>query len=471
MKLVLPLVAAIMLVVAALPGNAQAQVSVTLGAQEMYDDNIFLEDDVKRPPFVITDDLIEEDVKRGRVPTLLGEEIDGEKNDDLITTLSLGIAGNVPVLQQYATTTAQGQVAFLLFADQSSQDRVTLDGRIESEATEAFLRKPYYANLLNEFTSSSGDVSSAQGTATRTTQVYTLTGRSGIRNVEIAPKTDYSLGYIGSLHLFLGELRFEEEGPGEVEEQGADYHSHTAETEVGYDVTKDLRVALVGNAGVQLFTNAETSDIDEDLRDENTLDRANYTGTANVRYQATQKVNLNGSVGVSQSNRFETPQPTEVTTFDRKGVPTTVTIEREKNDTTLIFRAGVDYDFEPGSKLQAGVEQSVGTDIDGDRIATRSVYGNGTKEITDRLSFILAGRYLQYSIDDALQNAVDRFEGSTSLNYLLTQQVSLQLGYNYVDQKTDDNQLEDQLSLRAEDYKANRVFIGVNAGFVGLPLQ
>jgi hypothetical protein len=449
--------------------SAKAQVAITLGAQESYDDNIFLEDGQKRPAFVVFDDSIEEEVQNGRLP-ILAEEIDGKKNDDLITNLSVGIAGISPFLDRYAKTIIQTQLSAFLFADQSSQNRFGLDGVIDSTLKEQFLPKPFYASLIHELHSAASDATTAQGTAARAVQTYTLSTKLGVQRVPIAKNTDYSLNYVGSYHLFLGELRFDKEEPGEIKEDGSDYHAHTAEAVLGKDVTKNLRASLNGTAGVQLFTSTASSTFSQEELAKEELDRTNYTGTVNLKYTPSKKLALNSAVGFSHSSRFEEPRPRRVTILDENNEARTISIERDKSETTLILRGDVKYTFASGSALLLGAEQGVGTDIDGERITTRTAFANGSQSLGDRLSLTLGGRLSQSSSTDDLSSSIDRVEATTSLNYALAQQISFQVGYNYVDQTADQKKLDDVLSLRSNDYRSNRVFVGINMGFVGLPL-
>lgn len=466
----LSVIALSVLALIALPGSAGAQVSISLGAQEMYDDNVFLEGGDRRPSFVLLDDQFEEDFNEGEVPTILSDELDGEESDDLITNLSISFAGDSPYLKQYMTNRAQFGVGFILFADYSSQNRLTLDGILDTAASKEWLPDPYYIGIANAFNSDASDnVSSAEGTASRATQTYVLTGRTGVAGIPLAEHVTWGLGYTGGYHVFLGELRFDDTQPGEVEEEGSDYHTHSVGSNVDYAVSKSVTVGVRGEAGVQLYTNVETNDIDQETRESDDLDRNNYDGRLTMNYAPDKQFKFGSFVGLNYSEYREDQLPTEVTVVDDQGQTTTVTVARDDSTTNFIFGADTAYTFFPGTQIQLGAEQGVGTDVDGDRITTRSFFSNGVWGITDRLSWTVGGRFLQFSSTDELDNATDRLELSTSMSFLVTQQTSLVLGYNYVDQSTDDPLAEEALLTRSEEYTVNRVYIGISVGILGLP--
>lgn len=468
--LVVFVVALSVFAVICLPTAAKAQVSISLGVQEMYDDNVFLEDGQRRPAFVILDDQFEEDFNDGEVPTILSDELDGEESDDLLTNLNLSLAGSSPYFRKYLENRFQLGVGAILFAEYNNRNRLTLDGVIDTSAAKTWLPDPFYASIANEFRSTASDnVSFAEGTASRASQIYVLSGRLGLANVALARHLSWGLGYTGTYQIFLGELRFEDAAPGEFEEEGSDFHSHSLGTNVDYAISPSWTFGIRGEAGVQLFTNVETNDIDSGVRTEDDLDRNNYDGRATLRYAPNREFQFSTFAGLNRSDFRKSPEPFEVTVIDDNGETMTVLVERDDSETNFIYGADVGYSFAPGTQVIVGVEQGVGTDIDGDRVTTRSVYSNGVLGITDRLSFTVGARYLEYSSTNDLDNAVDRLELSSSLSFLVTQQASIVLGYNFVDQNSDDPLSEDLLFTRSEEYTVNRVYIGVNVGILGLP--
>lgn len=458
-----------LIVLIALPKPAAAQVSINAGAQVLYDDNVFLEDDKRRPAFLVFDDLIEEDVKRNELRTVLTEENDGKTNDDIITNLTLSLASAVPLFPEYAEMNAQGTVGFLIFADNDSENRLTLDGIFETKLAKTLLPDPYYVEVINEFASSSTDATVASGTASRSSQTYRLVGRTGVRGIQLAPRTNWGLGYTGSYNVFLGEFRFEDEAPGEIEEQGADYHSHFVATDVNYEAAPGLTLTLSGNIGVQLFTNSETNDADKILREDEDLDRTEAGGRFRVRYELAERTTASAYVGIEGSKRHEKPVARLVTAFDKENRPRQVLLERDDSEASLVFGADISQTFGPGTEILIGIDQDVGTDIDGDRLTTRTVYANGALAVDDRLTLTLGGSFNEFSNSDKLDEATERLEASLSLAYLVTQQATLTMGYNYANQDSSDDGEQLSLFSRSEDYEVSRVFVGFNIGFLGLP--
>ena len=453
-----------------LPAVSEAQVSITISAQEMFDTNVFLEDGNRRPSFVIVDDQFEKDFDDGKVNTILSDELDGKENSDFITNLSISLAGSSPYLTEYMDNKAQFGVGFILFSEFTEQNRLTLDGVLETSAADTWLPRPWYASLTNALQSSTSDnVSTAEGTASRSTETYTLTGRLGIANLEVLRNVTWGLGYTGTYHVFLGELRFDDEAPGETEEEGSDFHSHSIGSSFTYQATSSLSFALSGDIGVQYFTNVETTDIDRETRDEDDLDRTNYNTRLTMIYTPDRHFSARAFVGSATSEYMETPQPAEVTVIDEDGQTRNIIVTRDDTETSLVFGGELGYNFAPGTSVLAGVDQNVGTDIDGDRITTRSIYSNGAFALTDRLSLSLSARFLEFSSNDDLDESTERVELSSSFSLLVTQQASLVLGYNYVDQNADDPFADGALRTRANEYQAHRVYLGFNVGFLGLP--
>ena len=456
-----------------LPGLADAQVAISLGVQELYDDNVFLENDEDRRAFIASNDLIEQSSLNGEVPTILRDEVDGDPNDDLITNINLSLATRSPYFQKYADTSVQGSVGFLLFSEFEEQNRLTLDGRIDTAVSRDVLPDPYYATLSNALVSNSANrAANAQGTASRTTQIYQLVGQTGIRGVPVADKTAFDFGYIGSLTLFLGDFLLNDREPGQFENDGADFHSHTLAATLRRQVSERLIASVTLDAGTQIFTDVET--IDGDLVPNNRnrdLDRRNYSGRVGLRYTASEALQFGGYVGAEQTSFVDDDiELRPVTVLGEDGQPTTVFREIESSQNNLIFGADTSYTFAPGTTTLVGIQQDSGIDLDGDRITTRSVYANSLFSLNDRLGLTLSGRFFQFATDDELDDSTDRFEASASLAYSLTQQTSLVLGYTYADQ-TADSFRDDDLFGRSREYKVNRVFVGVNVGLVGLPVS
>ena len=154
--------------------------------------------------------------------------------------------------------------------------------------------------------------------------------------------------------------------------------------------------------------------------------------------------------------------------LNEDGIAEDILVDRDGSQASLVFGAGMSYVFRPGSVLSLNLSQERITDLDGDLVTTRAISGNLTRSFGDRLSLNAGGSFIQFSTDDALSNAISRVEASASMSYLLTQSTSLVLGYNFTQQEADDSDLGEALRFTTQDFDSNRVFIGINTGFLGL---
>ncbi len=449
--------------------TAQAQVAVSLGVQEIYDDNIFLEDNKSKPAPFVLDSALEQDFQDGTLSTLLPKQSNGKPDDDLITSVTLGLSSTFPWTEKYARSEAQVQAGLLFFADNPEEDRVTLDGVLDLEASDLWLPKPYFLSLRGDLQSQSNDVGVAQGTETKATETLTTTGSLGIRELEVLPRTFYDLYYTGSYHLSVGALRIQDSNNPTFEDRGADYQTHTGTTAVDYDLAAGWKVGLIGSVGVQLFTNLGNSNSDR-LQDAGSQDRTIADGHAFSRYEVSDKLSLNTSAGLGYSKLHDQPAPREVSFIGSDGKAATILVQETGDQQALLFDVDARYTFTPGTLTNAGVQQSLATDVNGDRIITRSVFLNQLIAITDRISLTGAGTYIQFSGGDQLNNASNRYEASATVNYSLTQFTALSLGYNYINQAGKDSDLQDRIRLNSTDYEVNRVFLSLNTGIVGVPL-
>ena len=452
-------------------GSVQAQTALTVGAQEVYDDNIFLENDKKRAAPFVLDNAIEQDLQDGSLSIVSHKENDGNPDEDFITNLFVGISGDFPEFEKYALTTADARVGVLLFADNSDYDRLTLDGSLDLLASEYIIPKPFYLGLNVSSSSESGTAGVAGGTAAQATQSILTTARTGYED-EILPETMYRLGYLGGYQAYVGALEF---GGGNNSEElrfsdeGSDYQTHTALTSIDHKFTDALTLGLAADYGVQLFTNVRSGS-DELERDADDLDRHNANAAVTGMYQADEDLSFRGAAGVGWSKLMNDPEPTSTTVIDESGEATTVVLDEDNGGASFIFSGAVNYTMAKISSFELGAAQNLATDISGEQITTRSYFLNNTTKITDRLSVSAGGTYIQFSGGTSLTSATDRWEATGSVNYSITQNTAIVAGYNFIDQQADSSSAIERLQLYTEDYQVNRFFISINTGFVGLPL-
>lgn len=453
------------------PISVEAQVAITLGVQEVYDDNVFLENDRRRPAPLVLDDALEADIADGDLSVFYSDQADGSPDDDFITNVFIAAATDVPQLKNYADINLDGRIGGLFFADYDDQNRITLDGTVSVLISDLIIPQPYYIEYRSALRSDSGDIGVAQGTASRASETLDNTLSLGVRNWEVRRNTRFALGYTAAYHLFLGEFLFSDKDDRRFEEEGSDYHSHTVHSSLEYDVSNTTAVGVRGSAGVQLFTDVERNDALTDFEDdEDQFNRTNGDAAFFVRYNPTAQLSLSGHAGIQLTSFHEDQEPRPETVIGPEGLPEIILVERDDSETSFVFGGSANYIFEPGTALLLGLQQEVGTDIDGQRITTRSTYANLTKGFGDRFRLDTGFTFVQFSTEEDLSRAIDRAEFSASASYQLTQSTALVLGYNYINQDSGDDSLEEFLRFRSQEYEVNRVFLSLNVGLVGLPL-
>jgi len=451
--------------------QVNAQVSITLGAQGVYDDNIFLENTKPRPtPLVLNDQLIDE-INSERLSTQFPANFDGKTNSDFITNLFLGAEGSFQSLGPAIRSNYDLEVGTLLFAEFTEQSRITVDGNLELSLSDLVLPQPYYATLRNSVVSNSNNVAAASGTATQSVQNYIVSAETGIRRANITRDSFYSLGYIGSYQKFLGQFMLEDTSDSDtiINQPGVDFHSHMGRTSIDYQVNRDLEIGLAGSGGVQIFTELDNGDFGDPAFDPSDLDRTNAELQGTSKYILSQSLSFTGSGGLAFSRLDNAPMAREITYVDEDGETITETRELNDSDTGLTFALALNYSYRPGSIMSLGATQGFTTNLDGQRFTSRIAFLNLSEPLTEDLRLILGGSYMQFEDQSEFNPDFDRVEGSISLNYHLTQSTALVAGYNYTVQTSDDENIAVG-SFASPEFKGNRFFLGINTGFVGLPL-
>lgn len=454
-------------------GNAHSQVSITLGAQELYDDNIFLENDNRRPaPFVLNDNLLD-DLRDGFISTVPSDSRDGRPNDDIISNIFMDFSGKPKNVSKYYDTSYQLKTGFLIFGTFTEQNRLTLDGNLILSLSDRFIPKPYYATLTNALVSASNNIAAAGGTATQTSQNYVITGETGIRDVKIVDKVTFDLGYTGSYQKYLGELLLSSKDDNDTETalNGVDFYSHKLGSAIKDQVTRDLELGVAASGGVQIFTDIENGKGETIAQDPKELDRNNAELLGTSKYTITKKLSFDGSAGVGFSQLRTDPKPFTVETIGENGQTQSATVTPKDSNTGLTYNLALNYIYRPGSLLTLGSNRGFSTNIDGQRFTSNTYFANVIEPLTDALQLTLGTRYVQFE-DQSLSSLgeTNRFEGSISMNYNISQSTSFNIGYNYSKQDGKSSVLTDTLGYSEPDYVVNRFFIGVNTGFVGLPL-
>ena len=418
--------------------SAQAQVAISVGAEEIYDSNIYLENTNNKTTIPADQASSIENI----------DPYDGDPNNDFITDLYISFSGNIP-LTKYLKTSAEGRTGVMIFADTSDNDRITLDSLLNIESTEELLPKPWYSSISSNFDSQSRNVAVADGSTARQSETHTAAFDAGIKNWELSPKWDYSLIYGFQRVDYLGIFNFG--GDDGLNEDGADYFSNGAESDLGYKFTDTLKGDF--KAGVDYYSFTSTGPNNDSTMSTDELDRIDYDMTVGLTYQATQNLTLLGDVGFNASNY---PNRDNTAT------------DEDDSEINLTYSVGANYLIDAASNVTLLFEQTSGTNIDGTKITYRDVTINYQRTLTDRWSLNLGGRFMQYSGGDALSNPTDRYEGTIATNYAITKNVAISGGVNYTNQAAGSD--TDLLLNTGDDYEAWRAFIGLSTGLVGSTL-
>lgn len=444
------------MVLVLIPATSIAEVVISAGLQELYDSNIYLEDDTEIAPFPGIDPDTGEEITI--VPP---ESENGDPNDDLITNPSLSISGAVPI-SEHLDTAIEGKVGAFIFSDQTDEGRLTLDTLIKVAAKESMLNKPFYVDLASNISSHSEDVTVADGTAARQSQTHVASLNLGVSGVEIASKTDFDLGYSLARHDFLGEFLFQSRD-NRPDEEGADYWEHIVSPVLTYHLTQTLDTHLRTEVGYLDVTTVTSNDPDPRSADE--LDRLRYSASLGLSAVLSEQVRGEIEAGVDATD-FREDQSITRTIPGSDGGLTTITEETDDNETSFTFRANLAYTPTSGTTFGIDGEQSTAIDIDGDRLLVRAFSADFSQKFGERFEFIGEGAFTQFEEDNSLSNATDRLEITTALRYSLTEALALSLGWNYATQDAGEDAGDS--FFRSEDYDSHRAFISLSGGLLGI---
>ncbi len=426
--------------------DGNAQVALSLGAEEIYDSNVYLEDDFSVPAG----------------GAALPKDSDGERNDDFITRLSLGLAGAV-TNGEYVKGGLDGTVGFAFFANEGDESRADLNTTLKFEATERMLRKPYFLEAKSELESGNKSLGDAAGSIARQSVSHTASLGTGIRDQKLSDTTFLSFGYEFSRYDFIGELNFGSHSDLATEEEGSDYFSNAITSTLGHDFSPRLSGDITAGTDYLSFTNIESNSLVNPNSDD--LDRFDTTASTGVSYRVKERVTLSGRVGLDWSHYMEDTGLVTVLKPDSNGELVPVTEERDTDDTSLFFSVGAGYQPLQQTTLNFGVSQGQGIDIDGQRTLSRGVTLNAVHQFSDLIAATAGGSYTQFADGDSLSDPGDRFDLAASLRFTVAEATTINLGYNFTVQDANEADIS---SDSATDYEGHRVFLSVNTGFVGL---
>ena len=447
--------------------EARAQLVISTGVEEVYDDNIFLENDSGVPPPFVVDSQL------GSSNTVIipPKQVDGTLDDDFITNLYIGFSGPIP-LTPYLKSSAEAKVGGIIFADNTDESRMTLDTTLDFQTEKTLLPDPWYAELKNQIQSRANDINSAEGTATRQAQTMVSSLALGVRDVKLAQATKFGLGYTFAYNDFLGDFTFSNSdeldlGPfaARVKIRGSDYITNALDSNLDQTLSEKWTAGLFAGVRNFTFTHVESSDLLPQQTSD--LDRTEFSTGVKTSYQISQQVSAGASAGLNYSHLEHRPDDVIFSVISDDGTITQVMRPGKQNDTAFIFGANLNYAPDVTSLLRLAIDQTRSTDVDGSQLITRSVSMDASKGVGDRFKLAAGGKFLQYNIGTTISDPSERYEFTLSAEYSITEALALTAGWNYVNQNVDEKNVTQRLVFASEDYEGNRFFIGLTAGLLG----
>lgn len=442
-----------------LANPAAAQVVVTLGVQGYHDDNIFLESG-KRIPITDSNSDVIQQLSEKQI-----EEVDGEKNSDWVTNPSITLSGAHPI-GDYGNLQAQADAGFLVFNDFSDENRFTLDSVVHFETSDAFIPKPFYVILEDSIDSEAGDITVADGSASRQTQQNIALVNLGARSIKLSRDTELTASYQFQVNTFLGEFLLDSGGSSLLDEKGADYIQHSVDMLVDHQLTKSLSGGIYANIADLAYSSVDDDPLHPD-KSQQDQDRVQSSDGVRLLYAATDKLSFGASAGIDYSKFKDDPLPQEVAVVAPDGTVTTVSEKVNADETSFAYSGTVTYAPFLKTALIADVRQAIATDIDGDRFKTQIYSLNISQGLTDWTAFGASARLTGFDRNDSLGDPTDRLELLATIRFTITENIALTAGYSYIDQNADE--ISGAQLVRSNDYEDNRVFISLSAGLVGLP--
>ncbi len=444
--------------------TANAQVALSANIRGTFDDNVFLESGILAPEIDLeglTPEQIEE------VEALDTTAIDGSEDEDFIYNATLSLSSG---LSDYLGSAINGgwdlTAGFLIFTEFTDNNRFTLDSRADFNLADTVLPKPFFANFSTSISSQTVDQAVTSNSSARATQVWNTNFRTGIQDYQIASKTNIGSGYNFTYSNFLGEFLLQGDRDNALDQNGSDFLTHQVFLDLDHQLTKSFNTGLSLTAASTDFSTVDDNEVDIDF-EENDLDRFSYEASWVNSYIVSNKLSLSGSVGVNITRFKSAPQPRTVFSTNDLGETVEDIFTGEQTQSGAIFELGLSYNIEPGSSLSLRGVQNRTPNIDGELLTVRNFSANYTKALGDRFSLALGGSFFMFSANDTLSNAIDRVEANASINYALTQDTSITLGYFFSDQNADDSNLDPELLFQTQDFKSNRFFIGISSGLIG----
>lgn len=427
--------------------SAEAQTVYSVGTQQVYDSNIYLE---SGKPF--TGEVPED--PNGRP----FKEFDGDKNDDFISNPYIAVAGRIPFFSEVVANYS-ARTGFLLYTNNSVENRATADASISLTPEQGVLGQYWTLGLTDVLSSQANSVGVAQNTSARQAQINNVSLSGGLNNYNFTNQDSFSNILSISRQDFLGQFLFGGNNDDErTEMQGVDSFGYAMNSRLNHKISERWSLYLNNNLNYYDVTGGTTNNVGGDTGRNN--DRVNDSPSIGFTYFPGQYLQLNASTGVDFSY-YTNAQPNRVLDENGEFIDT-----RDKSQNSFFFGSSAGYTISDRAMAGINIMQSAGTDIDGNRILVRTVAAHGSYIISDRASGNLSAQFNQFDNGDNLNDATDRYEILASVRYSITDAISLSVGYSYSNQNAEGN--TPTVLFSNGDYDDHKAFLSIDTGFIGI---
>jgi len=426
---------------------SSAQIVYSVGTQQVYDSNIYLEDK-----------------GNGGGPADPDgnqfEEFDGELNEDFISNPYVAMAGRIPTGSKMVTNFST-RLGAVLYTDNDQENRFTVDGMLSFKPEDGVMPEYWTIGLTEGISSQANAIGIAQGGATRQGQLNTITLMGGLNQWFFTGKDSLSAPLSVSRQDFLGQFLFNEEEEDRRQTiEGVDSMTYAFSPKVDHRFNDRWSANLTNTVQYYDVTGGDSNDLASGGAS-NDADRINYSPSLGVNYTASDRLRIGGQTGVDFS-RFVNDR--QVTVLDENGNPVTTAVERDDSFSNLFYGGNLSYALAQTTSLGLNVLQTAGTDIGGNRLLVRTVGANGSHLFTDRISANLGFNFTQFTQGDSLDKPSERYEALANVRYSITDAISISAGYSYAKQNRPSG--GDVTLFNNGDYEGHRAFVSLDTGFV-----
>lgn len=449
--------------------QAFAQVSISVGIQEVYDDNIFLEDDLGGYTEEAFDRISALPLE---VRTFFGlpTENNGEPDSDIISNLTIGLTTNYK-LAEALEIDLDANIGAAIFADNSDENRYILDTFTNLSPQEGILPKELDVNLSSSFNTNSYNVGVTEGTLARESLRHVLSFETLFKR-PIDETLNFSSGYRFSQHDFLGESTFggsEEdlEERFQEEENGAEYRTHSLIASLRKNLSELTSVGAETGAVLYDFQ-ASGDEIDRSTE----LDRREYRVATFISHKFSERFSASAKFGASKSDYKNSFEEVSETITGLSGTEEVV-FDREEDPTTINFDLSAAYALSPLSQISFTARQDTAVGIRGERVLRKDATLGYNTWLNERVRFFTSGKILLNEDDDNGfgDNSYKRYSLTLGSSYSITESMSISGGWNFTTQEAENQDrrfIEDGFLYLSDDYVSNRFYVSLNKGFVGI---